>query len=213
MQQAAGHGSSISPPQTQRSQRELLPLLRVVGQMAATYIIAEGPDGMYLIDQHAAHERVVYDRLVTQRSNPVSRPSQPLLEAVLAELDPLQAATLEEHRAHLEALGLATEQFGESNYLVRAVPAGIGGTDVVAAIRDVLDQLASERRVADLFERATATIACHSSIRAGMALAMDEMRRVVEDLERTASPRTCPHGRPTLVHVGNELIERQFGRR
>ena len=213
MQQAAGHGSSISPPQTQRSQRELLPLLRVVGQMATTYIIAEGPDGMYLIDQHAAHERVVYDRLVTQRSNPISRPSQPLLEAVLAELDPLQAATLEEHRAHLEALGLATEQFGESNYLVRAVPAGIGGTDVVAAIRDVLDQLASERRVADLFERATATIACHSSIRAGMALAMDEMRRVVEDLERTASPRTCPHGRPTLVHVGNELIERQFGRR
>ncbi|MGH2632865.1 MAG: DNA mismatch repair endonuclease MutL [Tepidiformaceae bacterium] len=196
------------------SQRDLLPLLRVVGQMGATYVVAEGPDGMYLIDQHAAHERVIYDRLVAMREGSASgKPSQPLLEPVLAELDPVQAGTLEEHRSDLDALGLATEPFGESSYLVRAVPTGIGGTDVVAAVREVLDQLASERRVADPFNRAAATVACHGSVRAGMALAMDEMRRLIEDLERTASPRTCPHGRPTLVHVGTELIERQFGRR
>ena len=196
-----------------RSQRETLPLLRVVGQMGATYIVAEGPDGMYLIDQHAAHERVVYDRIVAGRASGAAPPSQPLLEAVLVEVDPIQAATFEEHRLHLGTLGLESEPFGDSACLVRTVPAGISGSDLAATIREVLDQLASERRVADPFARAAATVACHSSVRAGTALAMEEMRRLVEDLERTASPRTCPHGRPTLVHVGTELIERQFGRR
>ena len=193
--------------------RELLPLLRVVGQMGGTYVVAEGPDGMYLLDQHAAHERVMYDRLVQRRESEGTRPSQPLLEPLIAELDPVQASVLEEHRDHLARLGLDAEPFGGSAYLVRAIPVGIGGTDVVAELRAVLDQLAGEKRVSDPFQRAAATVACHSSVRAGTALAMDEMRRLVEDLERTASPRTCPHGRPTLVHVGTELIERQFGRR
>jgi DNA mismatch repair protein MutL len=196
---------------TAPTHRELLPLLRVVGQLAATYLVAEGPDGMYLIDQHAAHERVVYDRLLARPAAGAAR--QAMLEPLLADLDPQQAATLEEHRANLEATGLEFETFGESSYLVRAVPTGIGGTDIVAALRLLLDQLADERRVPDPFQRALATVACHSSVRAGMAMAMDEMRRLVQDLEQTASPRTCPHGRPTLVHVGTELIERQFGRR
>ena len=93
------------------------------------------------------------------------------------------------------------------------MPAGIGGTDVVAALRSLLDQLAGDRRVSDPFGRAAATVACHSSVRAGTALAMDEMRRLVDDLADTESPRTCPHGRPTLIHVSTDLLERQFGRR
>jgi len=197
-----------------RTQRETLPLLRVVGQMGGTYVVAEGPDGMYLIDQHAAHERVVYDRLIQRRESAAgARPSQPLLEPLVAELDPIQAAILHENRESLGQLGLEAEPFGESAYLIRAIPVGLGDTDVPAALRQVLDQLAGEKRLSDPFQRAAATVACHSSVRAGMALALDEMRRLVEDLERTASPRTCPHGRPTLVHVGTELIERQFGRR
>ena len=200
-------------PSIQPAHRDLLPLLRVVGQMGGTYVVAEGPDGMYLLDQHAAHERVMYDRLVQRRESEGARPSQPLLEPLVAELDPVQAAVLAEHREHLASLGLDAEPFGDNAYLVRAIPAGIGGTDVVGELRAVLDQLGGEKRVSDPFQRAAATVACHSSVRAGMALAMDEMRRLVEDLERTASPRTCPHGRPTLVHVGTELIERQFGRR
>src|SRR5690606_16590156 len=193
------------------TQREVLPLLRVVGQMGLTYVVAEGPDGMYLIDQHAAHERVVYDRLIA-RDQP-ERARQPLLEPVLLELDPVLAATLEEHQQHFTTLGLEFEPFGGTAYLVRAVPTGVGSTDIAAAIRALLEQLGSERRVADPFARAAATVACHSSVRAGMALATEEMRRLVEDLERTESPRTCPHGRPTLVHVSTELLERQFGRR
>jgi DNA mismatch repair protein MutL len=183
--------------------------------VGATYVVAEGPDGMYLIDQHAAHERVVFDRIQARRSaaEGSSRPSQPLLEPVLAELDPVQSAVLEEYREHLDALGFEIEPFGEGTCLLRAAPAGIGDRDLGQALRGLLDQLGGERRVTDPFERAAATVACHSSVRAGMALAMEEMRRLVEDLGATAAPRTCPHGRPTLVHVGTEAIERQFGRR
>lgn len=197
--------------QSTLSHRSVLPLLRVVGQMASTYVVAEGPDGMYLIDQHAAHERVVYDRLIGRAAGDPAR--QPLLEPVLADLSAQEAATLEEHRASLENMGLEVEPFGESSYLVRSIPVGIADSDIVAALRRLLDQLAEERRVADPFQRAAATVACHSSVRAGRAMAMEEMRRLIEDLEGTASPRTCPHGRPTLIHVGTELIERQFGRR
>lgn len=193
--------------------RETLPLLRVVGQLASTYIVAEGPDGMYLIDQHAAHERVVYDRIVAERMRAAPPAVQPLLEPMMLELDVHQAATLEEHREPLAALGLDAESFGQRAYLLRAVPAGLAGSDLAAVIRGVLDKLAGERRVTDPFARAAATVACHSSVRAGMALTAEELRRLAEDLEGTASPRTCPHGRPTLVHMGTELIERQFGRR
>ncbi|MGK2964542.1 MAG: DNA mismatch repair endonuclease MutL, partial [Tepidiformaceae bacterium] len=96
---------------------------------------------------------------------------------------------------------------------VRTVPAGVGGTDVATAVRRLLDQLAGERRVTDGWGRAAATIACHSSVRAGMAMSTDEMRALLVDLEKTATPRTCPHGRPTLIHVSTDLLERQFGRR
>ncbi len=168
---------------------------------------------MYLIDQHAAHERVVYDRIVAGRAVSGPAAAQSLLDPIMLDLDVHQAATLEEHRGHLVALGLDAEPFGERSYLLRAVPAGIAGSDVPAAVRGVLDKLAGERRLTDPFARAAATVACHSSVRAGMALAADELRKLAEDLEATASPRTCPHGRPTLVHMGTELIERQFGRR
>ncbi len=201
------------PPSSSPAHREVLPLLRVVGQMGSTYVVAEGPDGMYLIDQHAAHERVIYDRILAARAGSEPPARQPLLEPALAELDLARAATLEEHAGSLASLGLEVEHFGETSYLVRAVPAGIGQTDVVAALRALLDKLGSERRVADPFGRAAASVACHSSVRAGMALAMDEMRRLIDDLERTASPRTCPHGRPTLIHVSTDALERQFGRR
>lgn len=200
-------------PRPGPTHRDVLPLLRVVGQLAATYIVAEGPDGMYLIDQHAAHERVVYDRIVAKRAIAEPPAIQPLLEPIMLELDVHQAATLDEHRDDLGILGLNAEPFGERTYLLRAVPVGIAGSDIAGEVRRVLDKLGGERRVSDPFARAAATVACHSSVRAGMALAMDELRKLAEDLEATESPRTCPHGRPTLVHMGTELIERQFGRR
>jgi DNA mismatch repair protein MutL len=166
---------------------------------------------MYLVDQHAAHERVVYDRLLARPGAEPAR--QPLLEPVLLELDAMAAATVDEYREHLAALGLDLEPFGDGAMLVRAIPPGLAGSDIAQRLQALLDQLAQDRRITDPFGRAAATVACHSSVRAGMAMAMDEMRRLIQDLEQTATPRTCPHGRPTLVHVGTELIERQFGRR
>ncbi len=193
-----------------QTQRETLPLLRVVGQVAATYIVAEGPDGMYLLDQHAAHERVVFDRLkaTTGREEGV----QPLLEPVLVELDRTATAVFEEHGSHLTQLGLTLEPFGDAACLVRAAPAGFGDGDIAGGLRAMLEKLGNERRVADPFDRAAASVACHSSVRAGMALSLEEMRQLVEDLGATASPRTCPHGRPTLVHVRQDTLARQFGR-
>ncbi|MBE0609524.1 MAG: DNA mismatch repair endonuclease MutL [Dehalococcoidia bacterium] len=205
-------GAGTAPP-ADHTQRGLLPLLRVVGQMGATYVVAEGPDGMYLIDQHAAHERVVYDRLVAKSGGGESGATQPLLEPVLLDLEAPLIAVLDEHRDLLHRLGLETEAFGERSVLIRAVPAGLGAVDLSVEVTRLLEKLQSETRVPDAFGRAAATVACHSSVRAGIALAMDEMRRLVEDLERTTAPRTCPHGRPTLIHMGTEAIERQFGRR
>ncbi len=195
-----------------RTQRALLPMLRVVGQLNATYLVCEGPDGMYLLDQHAAHERVVYDRLVA-RSTADPDGVQPLLEPLVLELEASVGSTLDEHRESLARLGLEIEPFGERAALIRSVPAGLGARDIVEEVTALLQKLGDEQRVEDPFGRAAATVACHSSVRAGMLLAMDEMRRLVEDLERTTAPRTCPHGRPTLVHLGTETIERQFGRR
>jgi DNA mismatch repair protein MutL len=183
--------------------------------MNATYVICEGPDGMYLVDQHAAHERVVYDRLIAraEAASGEAGAVQPLLEPALVELEPHSLATLDEHRDALARLGLDVELFGERAAIVRAVPVGFGTMDIPGELRSLIEQLENDARVPSGFGRAAATVACHSSIRAGMNLAMDEMRRLLEDLERTSQPRTCPHGRPTLIHLGTEAIERQFGRR
>jgi DNA mismatch repair protein MutL len=167
---------------------------------------------MYLLDQHAAHERVVYDRLIARPSGEPAG-TQPLLEPLVLELETGLAMTLDLHRESLARLGLETEPFGERAALVRAVPPGLGARDITDEVTALLQKLETEERVNDPFGKAAATVACHSSVRAGVTLAMDEMRRLVEDLERTTAPRTCPHGRPTLVHLGTEAIERQFGRR
>lgn len=200
-----------APPATgeRRTQRETLPLLRVVGQLALTYVVAEGPDGMYLLDQHGAHERVVFDRLLAR---PAEEAVQPLLAPVLVELDRAGAVTLEEHAPHLARLGLELEPFGDAACLVRAAPAGFGEGDMAGALIALLEQLADDRRLSDPFDRAAATVACHASVRAGMALSLEEMRQLIDDLAATDSPRTCPHGRPTLVYVRQDSLDRRFGR-
>ena len=206
---ADGDGAPFIAGTERRTQRETLPLLRVVGQLALTYVVAEGPDGMYLLDQHGAHERVVFDRLLAR---PAEEAVQPLLAPVLVELDRAGAVALEEHAPHLTRLGLELEPFGDAACLVRAAPAGFGEGDVAKALIALLEQLGEDRRLSDPFDRAAATVACHASVRAGMALSLEEMRQLIDDLAATASPRTCPHGRPTLVHVRQDSLDRRFGR-
>lgn len=204
--------SPLVPAREPVPQRHVLPLLRVVGQMGLTYIVAEGPDGLYLVDQHAAHERVIFDRLIERRYARQPDAVQPLLEPLLIELELTEAAAMLEHRPALEELGFVVEPFGERAWLLRQVPAVLAVRELEPAVRAILADLDRARRLPELFERAAATVACHAAVRAGMQLAHEEMRAIVGDLERTANPRTCPHGRPTVVHLSTAELERQFGR-
>ncbi len=189
-----------------------LPPLRVLGQMAQAYIVAEGPEGMYLIDQHAAHERVLYERLRAERAK-MAVTSQALLEPLTIELSPQQAAAMEEGLKALTGLGFDIEPFGGATFLVRAVPAVLAKGDVAEAIEELIADIAGEEIGETAEERALKSLACHSAIRAGQTLSMEEMRELVRQLEATAMPRTCPHGRPTMIRLSKAQLEREFGRR
>ena len=197
------------------SLREVLAGLRVVGQIRQTYVVAEGSAGMYLIDQHAAHERVVYDRL-RNRAEHRERASQPLLAPLPAELSASQDATLEEYASLLAEYGFQLEPFGDRAWLVRAVPATLAArsnSDPATALTDLLDAVAVEQVVMEREDALAATIACHGSVRAGMTLAQDEMDALLRQLQTTDNPHNCPHGRPTVVHFTEYQLEREFSRR
>ena len=188
-----------------------LPLLRVVGQIQDTYVVAEGPDGLYLLDQHAAHERVVYDRLVARSG--VGRQPRPLLQPQLAELTASQEEMVHTNSDLLAQYGFIIEPFGDRSYLVRAVPEVTAGADPARALVEVLDLAASQGGLRDREDALTASIACHSAIRAGQSLTQREMEELVRQLEEADNPHTCPHGRPTTVHLSAHHLEREFGRR
>ena len=192
------------------SQRDLLPWLRVIGQLATTYILTEGPDGLFLLDQHAAHERVRYESLLASAKSPVS---QALFDPVVVNLKPVHAVIFEEQAINLKMLGFDIESFGGNSCIVRAVPPELDFSDPAASIYDLFEKLSNEQRLGDPFDRVLATVACHSSVRAGKKLSLPEMKRLILDLGETSLPRTCPHGRPTLVQIEIEKIERQFLRR
>jgi DNA mismatch repair protein MutL len=188
-----------------------LPLLRAVGQVGATYIVAEGPEGMYLIDQHAAHERILYERLLSKPAGQAE--VQGFLQPVPVDLAPHQEQAL---RAAAEALaeqGFSIEPFGGRTYLLRAAPSLLASQDAGRALVELLDTLAREESPADPRKRVAASLACHAAIRAGQTLGQDEMRELVKQLEETQMPHTCPHGRPTMIHLSAEALEKEFKRR
>ena len=195
-----------------RLAKQPAPPLKVVGQLKLTYIVAEGPAGMFLVDQHAAHERVLFDRIYEKTSEQESQ-SQPLLELVSVDLSPAQGDTLKTHQESLENYGFQFEPFGDGSYLLRAVPAIFGEGDPAKALLDVLDMTAFEGLVRQKEDVTAASIACHGAIRAGKSLTEPEMVSLLEQLEATPNPHTCPHGRPTMVHFSSNHMEREFGRR
>jgi DNA mismatch repair protein MutL len=192
--------------------RPRLPMLRVLGQLGQTYIIAEGPGGMYLIDQHTAHERVLYERF-TAECDRMAVASQQLLTPLPLELTPRQHATVAEHLEALTELGFEIEPFGGETYLLRAVPAALERGDIGQAVSEILDDLAEEGIGETREEKALISVVCHSAVRAGQTLSMEEMRDLVRQLEETSLPHTCPHGRPTMIHLSAEQLAREFGRR
>jgi DNA mismatch repair protein MutL len=208
---------SISAP----SLAVALPALRVVGQSAQTFIIAEGPEGLYMIDQHAAHERVLFDQLIQQRDSALA--SQPLLEPIALELSARHADALEEYADLLTEFGFDVELFGARSCLVRAVPTAAHGVHPPELVLEILDVLNVDahgttftepvRRPIEVRAHALTVIACKAAVKAGQTLSLSEMRELVVQLEQTANPHTCPHGRPTMVHISTQQLEREFGRR
>ncbi len=186
-----------------------LPVLRVLGQLWGSYIIAEGPDGLYLIDQHAAHERILFEQLRLQRSRQEVE-VQGLLEPVTFEVNPGQEEALKGHHEELAGSGFSIEPFGQRTYLVRAVPALLHDRDWAGVVRELLDS--SGEGHGGWGERVAISIACHSAVRAGQTLTDDEMRGLVRQLEQVAIPHTCPHGRPTMIRLSSGQLKKEFGR-
>lgn len=192
--------------------KQTLPMLRVLGQVQATYIAAEGPDGMYLIDQHAAHERVMFERIKADASASAPQ-SQSLMEPLTIDLDPRQQELVRAHSEIFANLGLLIEPFGGDVYIMRGVPSILVDADPAKAFIDMLDEMAQGGDVESWQDRAAYSLACHAAIRAGKVLTHEEMSALTRQLEQCAQPHTCPHGRPTIIHLSASHLEREFGRR
>ncbi len=190
------------------------------GQVANTYIVAEAADGLVLVDQHAAHERLVLERLRAAGAEDGVRRSQALLVPDVVEMDEVDCDRLEDAAEGLARYGLAIERFGPSAMLVRAVPAAIAKADSAALLRDLADDIAKHGRqedsgallLAERLELVLATMACHGSVRAGRALSVAEMNALLREMEATPRSGQCNHGRPTWVKLSMEDVEKLFGR-
>ncbi|MFO1038357.1 MAG: DNA mismatch repair endonuclease MutL [Geminicoccaceae bacterium] len=191
------------------------PLGAARAQLLRTYVVAETAAGIVLVDQHAAHERIVYERLKAERrAGSIAR--QILLLPDVVELDAAEARRLVAHAESLAALGLVVEPFGHDAVLVREVPAALGTTDTATLVRDVAAELAAlgdAEIVEQAIDRVLATIACHHSVRAGRSLSVEEMNALLRQMETTPFAGQCNHGRPTYIEWSREELERLFGRR
>ena len=202
-----GHGASAEPLDQ--------PLGAARAQLHETYVVAQTRDGIVIVDQHAAHERLVYERMKAQMAEGgVAR--QVLLAPVVVELDPADAQRVAERAGELAELGLVVESFGAGAVLVRESPALLGDCDVRGLVRDIADDLAENGQALSLKERLAevcSTMACHGSVRAGRRLGAAEMNALLRQMESTPHAGQCNHGRPTYVELKLSDIERLFGRR
>ena len=203
--------TETAPPPPSVTPGKALPVLRVLGQIGNTYVVAEGPDGVYMIDQHAAHERVMFEKVRVQAAS--GEPDiQSLLEPAVVELDARKMELILTQSDAISGMGFVLEPFGDSAVILRGVPALLNESDQAAALLDVLDLMADGGGFETWEERAAYSIACHGAIRAGKVLSPEEMRELVTQLEACAQPNTCPHGRPTMIHMSSGQLEREFGR-
>ncbi|MGB9738652.1 DNA mismatch repair endonuclease MutL [Chloroflexus sp.] len=205
--------SAPAPDASFATSSSALPPLRVVGQVGLTYIVAEAPEGMYLIDQHAAHERITYEKLMNQYAQRAVE-SQQLLIPQAVELSPEASALLLGNAEKLAEWGFVLEPWG-TGVLVRSIPATLPPDELTQALHEVAERLAGRGGSSprEWREAMLITLACHTSVRAGQPLSHDEMRHLLRQLEQCVSPRTCPHGRPTMILMTPAQLERQFGRR
>ena len=190
------------------------------GQVANTYIVAEAADGLVLVDQHAAHERLVLERLRAAGAGEANRRSQALLVPDVVDMDEVDCDRLEDAADGLARYGLVIERFGPGAMLVRAVPAAIAKADTSRLLRDLADDIAKHGKqedsgallLAERLELVLATMACHGSVRAGRTLSVAEMNALLREMEATPRSGQCNHGRPTWVKLSMDDVEKLFGR-
>lgn len=215
---SVGSGSSAMSGQSSvvsgQQSFERIPLMRLIGQIGATYLVAEGPDGLYLVDQHAAHERVLFEKLMAQHDMH-KIPSQALLTPAVVTIPPQSANLLSTQLSTLQHFGFDVEEFGPNTFQVRAMPALFMGSDPAVALRALVEDFEEdEAPLQNEIEKKIAGRVCkRMAVKAGQALSSEEQRTLLTDLEACDSPRTCPHGRPTMIHLSVDMLERQFGRR
>ena len=205
-----------APPAAWANERDVAaPLGAARAQVHENYIIAQTKDGVVIVDQHAAHERIVYERLKREReTGAIER--QTLLTPLVVDLDPDAAALIDAHAAQLSALGLIVEGFGPGAVMVREAPAAIAQGDLAGLVRDLAADLAADDGAQSLerrLDRRLATFACHHSVRSGRSLKPEEMNALLREMEATPGAGQCNHGRPTYVELKLADIERLFGRR
>jgi DNA mismatch repair protein MutL len=194
---------------------EDFPLGIARGQVANTYIVAEASDGLVLVDQHAAHERLVLERLKAAGAADAVARSQAFLLPEVVEMDEPACDRLEHAAEQLDRLGLAIERFGPGAMLVRSLPHALAGSDPHKLLQDIADDLAYHGEALWLEEKldlVLATMACHGSVRAGRPLRVEEMNALLREMERTPRSGQCNHGRPTWVKLSMADVEKLFGR-
>lgn len=190
-----------------------IPLLRLVGQIGAAYLVAEGPDGLYLIDQHAAHERVLYEKFTKLKLE--ERPRQQLLDPLSIQFPNTTFQLLFPQIELLIRMGFEIEEFGENTIRVKSVPALFSNVDPLSLIKACVEDFEEDENPLgnELEKKIIARICKRSAVKSGQVLSHEEQLQLVADLERCETPRSCPHGRPTMIHLSVDLLERQFGRR
>ena len=215
-QESFAEAAPSAPAPALASERDLAaPLGAARAQVHENYIIAQTKDGVVIVDQHAAHERIVYEKLKRERDEGAIE-RQTLLTPLIVDLDPDAAALIEANAAELAALGLIVEGFGPGALMVREAPAAIAQGDLAALVRDLAADLAAEdgaQTLARRLDQRLATFACHHSVRSGRQLKPEEMNALLRTMEATPGASTCNHGRPTYVELKLSDIERLFGRR
>jgi len=215
---APGHREvALSERQLRRTEAEgqenLLPAMEPVGQVAAPYIVAEGADGtLYLVDQHAAHERILYDQVAEERDKAAG--SQELLMPVVLSLPPKDSAALRDAIPLLADEGFTVEEFGRDTFAVRAVPAALGAVEDPGSVRETIAEIldGESRTGPDRREAVTCIVACRGAVKAGARLTHDQQKRLLAQLARTKTPWTCPHGRPTVIAFDKRKLDGLFRR-
>ena len=189
--------------------------LRLVGVIGRLYVVLESDRGLVLLDQHAAHERILFEQMLNRLEQNTQAPSQRLLLPATVELSARDANFIREHLEILTRLGVSLSEFGERTFLLDALPPFIKASDPRRFVLELVDELKAvgeEVNTLRLGEHTVAKTVCRHAVKANDPLAGPELERLVEDLRRCAMPYTCPHGRPTIIEMNFRELERKFGR-